>query len=107
MHAEAGRNISVVAPVVNNSKWTQGIYIKLENGRMMTEEIETTNADGEVFMYQNVYGEIPRNRNPFRTRGRVVPPPFNGTKRNEPCPCGSGRKFKKCCNRIIATADII
>lgn len=25
-------------------------------------------------------------RNPFRTVGR-----------NDPCPCGSGRKFKKCC----------
>jgi len=21
----------------------------------------------------------------------------NGRKRNDPCPCGSGKKFKKCC----------
>ncbi|MCB1133063.1 MAG: DUF1186 domain-containing protein [Verrucomicrobiae bacterium] len=29
----------------------------------------------------------------------VLPPPakFHGVGRNEPCPCGSGRKFKKCC----------
>ena len=23
--------------------------------------------------------------------------PFRGVGRNDPCPCGSGRKFKKCC----------
>jgi hypothetical protein len=29
----------------------------------------------------------------------VVPPPakYPGVTRNDPCPCGSGRKFKKCC----------
>lgn len=30
-----------------------------------------------------------------RNRSPVVTPPHVG--RNEPCPCGSGRKFKKCC----------
>lgn len=24
---------------------------------------------------------------------------YNGTGRNEPCPCGSGRKYKVCCGR--------
>jgi uncharacterized protein len=23
--------------------------------------------------------------------------PFKGIGRNDPCPCGSGKKFKKCC----------
>src|SRR5467141_1871973 len=23
--------------------------------------------------------------------------PFKGVGRNDPCPCGSGKKFKKCC----------
>ncbi len=33
---------------------------------------------------------------PFRP---VVPPPplYPGVTRNDPCPCGSGKKFKKCC----------
>ena len=25
------------------------------------------------------------------------PPQYPGVGRNDPCPCGSGRKFKKCC----------
>ncbi len=29
--------------------------------------------------------------------------PFNGVGRNDPCPCGSGEKFKKCC---LATARL-
>lgn len=37
------------------------------------------------------------------TRGVVCGySPVGSTKRigrNEPCPCGSGKKFKKCCNR--------
>lgn len=26
------------------------------------------------------------------------------TERNDPCPCGSGKKFKKCCSRVTTTA---
>ena len=34
----------------------------------------------------------------FSWRPTVSPPPkFPGVTRNDPCPCGSGRKFKKCC----------
>lgn len=34
----------------------------------------------------------------FSSRPAVPPPPkYPGVTRNDPCPCGSGRKFKKCC----------
>lgn len=35
----------------------------------------------------------------FYTRGEQLAPRFEPWKpaRNEPCPCGSGRKFKRCC----------
>ena len=35
----------------------------------------------------------------FENRGKVVPFKRNSPKvgRNEPCPCGSGKKYKKCC----------
>jgi uncharacterized protein YecA (UPF0149 family) len=30
-----------------------------------------------------------------KSKSLIVPPKVG---RNEPCPCGSGRKFKRCCN---------
>ena len=35
----------------------------------------------------------------YYTRGELLPPSFAPWKpgRNEACPCGSGRKFKRCC----------
>ncbi len=38
--------------------------------------------------------------NEFKNMYKHVEPendPFSGVGRNDPCPCGSGRKFKKCC----------
>jgi hypothetical protein len=34
--------------------------------------------------------------------------PMKGRERNVPCPCGSGRKFKKCCGRagVISSAGV-
>jgi len=32
----------------------------------------------------------------------VVPNPYAGIGRNDPCPCGSGKKYKKCCGAVAA-----
>jgi uncharacterized protein YecA (UPF0149 family) len=32
-------------------------------------------------------------------KGEEPPPPKTKIGRNDPCPCGSGKKFKKCCMR--------
>jgi uncharacterized protein len=34
-----------------------------------------------------------------RTAGEPYRNPFRGVGRNDPCPCGSGKKFKNCCLR--------
>ena len=33
----------------------------------------------------------------FESGERVITPPAPKVGRNEPCPCGSGKKYKKCC----------
>jgi hypothetical protein len=38
-----------------------------------------------------------------RARSERLENPFKGVGRNDPCPCGSGKKFKKCC---LATARL-
>ena len=37
--------------------------------------------------------EAPRKQQPFKRKGGKIGP-------NDPCPCGSGKKYKKCCGRI-------
>jgi hypothetical protein len=32
--------------------------------------------------------------------------PFKGVGRNDPCPCGSGKKFKKCCHATVRVGSI-
>src|SRR5712671_6799388 len=32
--------------------------------------------------------------------------PFKGVGRNDPCPCGSGKKFKKCCHATVRVGSV-
>ena len=40
---------------------------------------------------------VPMNIPPTDVQMRRVPPKVG---RNEPCPCGSGKKFKRCCMEL-------
>ena len=42
-----------------------------------------------IIAYKNSYGEEVKPIEPIRKE--------NKTGRNEPCPCGSGKKYKRCC----------
>jgi SEC-C motif-containing protein len=54
----------------------------------LREDATFARVDGKWFYVDgDVYGEEPYKRESPRTG------------RNEPCPCGSGKKFKKCCGR--------
>lgn len=72
---------------------------------------ETRESASKLHAYASMYGVfndmayiddtllLPPYKRPRKIRGRHVPirtEPKIG--RNEPCPCGSGKKFKKCCN---------
>ncbi len=46
-----------------------------------------------------VDGYLAAFRDDGSVRGKTVRKPVAGVGRNEPCPCGSGRKFKRCCGR--------
>jgi uncharacterized protein YecA (UPF0149 family) len=40
-----------------------------------------------------------RQREQARILARQNPAIFKNVGRNEPCPCGSGKKYKKCCGK--------
>lgn len=59
-----------------------------QNGQEVRHhELSTFRKDGDTWYFLD--GETPKPR-PFQRTERKV-------ERNEPCPCGSGKKFKKCC----------
>ncbi|NEW59954.1 preprotein translocase subunit SecA [Sulfurovum sp. bin170] len=57
--------------------------LEADLARAVTNEDELVEADFEE-------GEAPKNK-PIRSEKKV--------KRNDPCPCGSGKKYKQCCGK--------
>lgn len=50
--------------------------------------------------YDNsIMNEISKNSKPKLPTYNLPPKPYAGTGRNAPCPCGSGKKYKRCCGR--------
>ena len=41
-----------------------------------------------------------------RARTQRLEDPFKGVGRNDPCPCGSGKKYKKCCFGTVRVGSI-
>jgi uncharacterized protein YecA (UPF0149 family) len=58
----------------------------LARRRLSTEEVEAEEA-----ALQKAKEERARNPDKYRLHAAA------GIGRNDPCPCGSGKKFKKCC----------
>ena len=58
----------------------------------------------KLYAVQLARQEVPKPEAPviFMNRGDEPPPEQEKGKkigRNDPCPCGSGKKYKKCCGR--------
>jgi preprotein translocase subunit SecA len=68
---------------------TLGILYRVQIAK--PEEIEDIRRPQEQNMVFS-HGEEPPKRTPKRRETKKVG-------RNAPCPCGSGKKFKKCCGR--------
>ena len=66
---------------------------------------QLTEADALAAMRAQMRGREPR-------QSRTVRNPTRSIGRNDPCPCGSGRKFKACClhkvdaPQVTVTAEV-
>ena len=66
---------------------------------VIPENVEFTETNEEPEFNEQDYEEIKRNFLEMYTRAHT---PFVKDKtpgRNDPCPCGSGKKYKKCCGK--------
>jgi len=60
--------------------------------RMAVQEMESRFPAEE-----KIYPHITRWQNPFHTSTSPMKRAVDKIGRNDPCPCGSGKKYKKCC----------
>lgn len=80
--------------------WGNGGYKPSEMG---AQETDTTEAFEEFNTFSNIRGNknddhlIPLASYQNTKAGNQQPTRVNKVGRNDPCPCGSGKKYKKCC----------
>jgi hypothetical protein len=75
--------------------------------RILTEFVNTLplwilkgNSPHDVFQTEKKFMK-PLPEEPYiPPTGKTIRMPFHGTGRNDPCPCGSGKKYKHCCGRV-------
>ncbi|MBN1900783.1 SEC-C domain-containing protein, partial [Candidatus Sumerlaeota bacterium] len=68
-------------------------YRKEEVGAFSPHERKKAQESAAVGERERPEGPPPKQQ-PFRRQGKKIGP-------NEPCPCGSGKKYKKCCGRNL------
>ncbi len=58
-----------------------------------------------VQAYKPEMGEQPEKKTAPKSAASPVRRQIPKVGRNDPCPCGSGKKYKRCCGRVLETAD--
>ncbi len=64
-----------------------------EQPEMQFQHDEFNTLEGEEEVAQEVAEEKPARAQPFVREGQKIG-------RNQPCPCGSGKKYKQCCGKV-------
>jgi hypothetical protein len=82
-----------------------------DEGRDLTPLAEELKTDYEHLFSTQVIDEIPVAPQILEASGKTVQRAVPRIGRNEPCPCGSGKKYKKCCfekdqERLRRSSDI-
>lgn len=81
-------------------EWIHRTGPELLGGPFLEAPHEQARRALSVALGSAIWNATPRPDNDYRPR--PLPPP----ERNEPCPCGSGRKYKKCCAHAPAFSPI-
>lgn len=91
LSSEMTKDLFSFSVIPQNANWFQEMVqqVKMEKDRSLVGELE---------------GEEPQVENVSSVQPPVVSDP-NQAGRNEPCPCGSGKKYKKCCGVAQVEVD--
>lgn len=103
---------------IANLCWGLALMPEEEQGKMIVEtrkKLKMNKTDFADFLqaiilpmirrHQEMYPDMAKSVSPQTTSPPPSPPPpreikYPGTGRNEPCPCNSGKKYKRCCGKI-------
>ena len=90
--------------MVSRGKHPKTIFEKYKNLNFDAIRSDLTNPESPIDNSGNVNpfsesreADIPALAQPFHSRFEPETNPYKNVGRNDPCPCGSGKKFKKCC----------
>jgi hypothetical protein len=72
---------------------------RVAEAQTLKDEIERLHKPAPVKPTPPARPVAPLRSPPILTRGLEQPLPTTRVGRNDPCPCGSGKKYKKCCMR--------
>lgn len=89
LHIEKSFALTDAQAMVLLDAWWQGHRSVLEGLRWRYDKIK------EIGRRDRPIGRVPAGATPLRRPA----PPQGRPGRNDPCPCGSGKKYKKCCGR--------
>lgn len=94
-HPKAGAHVGIgQGPIHNDNS---------EDVLLLDEEAWSEELEAEALSFQEEFGAMKEIRETRSTTHEYPPPPPTarptGVQRNQPCPCGSGRKWKKCCGK--------
>ena len=78
---------------INTALFDKVLGVQKEHARVIRE--------GDVFMIRGCRFEVTEIREGGITAKGIPPDPEKNLGRNDPCLCGSGKKLKKCCGRLL------
>lgn len=92
--------------------WTLALLPETEQEKMLAEMRPALGMNDAVFAdfqesvirpmilrHHEMFPNMPQLDSPATTQPSLLEKQYPGTGRNEPCPCHSGKKYKRCCGR--------
>lgn len=103
---KAGYNLDGITKWAKENTWTKLEIVSVEHGSVSDDrgvvefKAHFTNPKGRAEVHHERSNFLKEEGKWYYLDGKINPKEVNLMKkinRNDPCPCGSGKKYKKCC----------
>ena len=98
-HRDFGRAKGDLPPDCQRCEWLSHCHGGCPKNRRLRSDGRTILCEGYRHFFEYADREMTRLARRWLERMATDPPRQPKVGRNQPCPCGSGKKFKRCCER--------